>query len=291
MGVFGTTISFYMTKNVINSDNFYGKARMKSDNLGLPIEYQMYPEYFDIPANSINTDYKNKAIETILRRYDIKDILDIACGTGAQVFYLIQLGYKVVGSDFSPQLLEIARQKAAQKNLEIEFIDGDMRAIQAGQFDAVIAIDNAVGHLVKSDFSTAIKNISKNLRPGGFFVFDILNLEAMTDEVIAADSEQMTNASVAQDGSRISNERHSTIDREHGILTAHEIITIQKNDEKKQINNTCSLQIYTMTELSELLSHNGFEVVEQFKVDAYTFCRDDQGYSILTAAMKKSGAD
>ena len=36
---------------------------MKSDDLGLPIEYQQYPEYFDIPANARHTEEKNKAIE------------------------------------------------------------------------------------------------------------------------------------------------------------------------------------------------------------------------------------
>lgn len=259
---------------------------MNSDDLGLPIEYQLYPEYFDIPANAIHTQEKNKAIEQILKKHRVKAVLDVACGTGAQVLYLAKLGYEVLGSDFSPQLLEIARQKASQQHLEIQFIDGDMRTLQAGQFDAVIAIDNAIGHLVKNDFNLAIKNAFNNLKPGGIFVFDILNLDAMTDEVIAADSEKMTNASIAEDGARISNVRHSSIDRERGILTAHETITIQKDHTEKHIDNTCSLQIYTMSGLEALLSQNDFKVVEQSAVDAYTFCNDVDGFSILTTAKR-----
>lgn len=260
---------------------------MKSIDLGLPIEYQQYPEYFDIPANVRHTEEKNNAIEKILKKYNAKRVLDMACGTGAQVFYLTRLGYEVVGSDFSPALLEIARKKALKENLSIEFIDGDMRTLQVDSFDAVITIDNAIGHLVKSDFNIAISNIHQNLNHGGIYVFDILDLDAMTDEVIQADSEKMTNVSITEDGTRINNVRHSTIDRVNGILTANETISIQKNNTQKKVNNTCSLQIYTMDELGDILSQNGFKIVEQFKVDAYTFSEDDKGYSILTAAMKE----
>ena len=260
---------------------------MKSEDLGLPIEYQQYPEYFDIPSNALNTEEKNKAIEKILKNHNTKSVLDMACGTGAQVFYLTRLGYKVIGSDFSPDLLEIARKKALKEKLSIEFIDGDMRTLQVGAFDAVITIDNAIGHLVKSDFNVAINNIRQNLNHGGIYVFDILDLDAMTDEVIKADSEKMTNVSITEDGTRINNVRNSTIDRANGIFTANETISIQKNNTQKKVNNTCSLQIYAMNELGDMLSKNGFKIVEQFKVDAYTFSEDDKGYSILTVAMKE----
>lgn len=260
---------------------------MKSKELGLPIEYQQYPEYFDIPSNACYADEKNKAIEKILKKYKSKCVLDMACGTGSQVFYLINLGYKVIGSDFSPELLRIARNKALKQGIDVKFIDGNMRKLQVGQFDAVITIDNAIGHLVKDDFNIALENVYKNLKSGGIYVFDILNLEAMTDEVIASDSKKMTAESVAADGTIIQNVRHSTIDRNNGILTSDETITFQKNRDKKQIKNRCSLQIYSMNELREILSKQGFKTLEQHKIDAYTFNQDDKGYSILTVAMKQ----
>lgn len=260
---------------------------MKSKDLGLPIEYQQHPEYFDIPSNAQHIDEKNKTIEEVLRKYKSKSVLDMACGTGAQVFYLINLGYKVIGSDFSPGLLEIARNKALKQNIAVKFIDADMRNLQIGEFDAVITIDNAIGHLVKNDFNIAISNIYKNLKSGGIYIFDILNLDAMTDEVIEADSKKMTCESITIDGTIIQNVRHSTIDRDNGILTSDEMITIQKNGDQKQIKNKCSLQIYTMNDLNDMLSKNDFKIVEQHKIDAYTFHQDDQGYSILTVAMKQ----
>ena len=45
--------------------------------------------------------------------------------------------------------------------------------------------------------------------------------------------------------------------------------------------------IYTMNGLNDILSKNNFKVIEQHKIDAYTFHQDDRGYSILTVAMKQ----
>ncbi|MDP1574403.1 MAG: class I SAM-dependent methyltransferase [Coxiellaceae bacterium] len=260
---------------------------MKSEELGLPIEYQQHPEFFDIPSNMDNANEKNKVIEKLLKKHNVKTVLDMTCGTGAQVFYLAKRGYQVIGSDFSPALLEIARNKALDQKTSIQFVDGDIRELQLGQFDAAITIDNAIGHLVKDDFDIAIKNIYKNLRQGGIYIFDILNLDAMTDEVIVADSKKMTNQTVTADGTTIDSVRRTTIDRENGYLTSDEIFTIQKDGKEKKLHNRCTLQIYTMNEIKNMLAKNGFKVIEQDKIDAYTFHQDDAGYSILTVAEKK----
>ena len=71
------------------------------------------------------------------------------------------------------------------RKIDVKFIDGDMRTLKAGKFDAVITIFNAVGHLTKASFVKAMKNIHQNLKSGGIYVFDILNLEAMTDTVVS----------------------------------------------------------------------------------------------------------
>lgn len=259
----------------------------RSADLGLPLSYQDYPEYFDTQDNIYNTHEKNDAIEKILHKYNVKTVLDMTCGTGAQVFYLAKLGYNVIGSDFSPGLLKIAREKALQQGVEVEFIDGDMRTLHVGRFDAVITIDNAIGHLVKDDFEIAIRNIHKNLTDGGIYVFDILNLDAMTDDVVAHDSQRMTDKRVTADGTIIYNVRSSYIDRENGYITADNHFTIQKDGVEKKIDNTCSLQIYTMAQLRDILARNGFEAIEQYAVDAYTFKKDNAGYSILTVARKQ----
>ena len=87
---------------------------MKSTDLGLPIECKQYHEYFHIPANTHHTEEKNKVTGKSLKNHNSKSMLDMAYGTVTQLFYLTRLGCEVVGSDFGPALLEIARKNPKQ---------------------------------------------------------------------------------------------------------------------------------------------------------------------------------
>jgi ubiquinone/menaquinone biosynthesis C-methylase UbiE len=256
---------------------------MTNGKLGLPFEYQKNPEFFDAYNLSEDTDTKNSIIEGFLRKYKVNTVLDLTCGTGSQVFYLMKHGYDVVGSDFSPALLEIARKKAAQQKMKVKFIDGDMRSIQVGQFDAAITIFNAVGHLTKDGFEKAMKNIHRNLHHGGLYVFDILNLEAMTDEVVTnlAYHIQKKVGNIHIHGIQC-----STIDRKKGRLTAFDHVVLQKNAEKPQWQrNRFTLQIYTAKELQEMLIRHGFEILGQYELDGSAFTKK-KSLSILTVARK-----
>lgn len=253
--------------------------------LGLPIEYQEKPEYFDAHNVNESTEYKNAFIEKLLKAQNIKTVLDMTCGTGSQVFYLAKHGYEVIGSDFSPALLEQARKKAAAKELDLTFIDGDMRTLKIGQFDAVITIFNAIGHLTKPDFEKTLQNIRANLKDGGVYIFDIFNLQAITDDVIAnfaMDIESTVN------GTKIRNVQHSEIDREHGLLTSHDHYTILKEGHKPEVKtNSFSLQIYTAEQLQALLERNGFEVIQYYDLEGRDFIAD-RSLNILTVARKKA---
>ena len=254
-----------------------------SKKLGLPIEYQQMPEYFDAHNIDAKTEDKNELIEKLLREQKVKTVLDMTCGTGSQVFYLAARGYEIVGSDFSPALLKSARSKAKQMNRNVTFIDGDMRDVQAGKFDAVITIFNAIGHLIKSDFEIALKNISSNLKDRGIYIFDIFNLEALTENDV---NDFVIERNV--DGVNIRNEQHSEIDRVNGLLISHDQYTIQKNGcDPENYTNTFSLQIYSASELQEILNRNGFEIIAQYDMDGNQFIAD-KSVNMLTVARKKS---
>ena len=255
----------------------------KAHKLGLPFEYQQMPEYFDVHNINEHTEARNALIEKLLKEQKVKTVLDMTCGTGSQVFYLAEHGYEVVGSDFSPALLEIARSKAKEANRNISFIDGDMCDVKAGQFDAVITIFNAIGHLTKADFEKALRNISFNLKSEGVYVFDILNLQAITDDSIngfAADVENVVK------GVKIRSVQHSELDREKGYLSSHDQFTIYKENGEPEIHkNSFTLQIYIAEELRMMLERNGFKVIAQYDIDGNAFVAE-KSLNILTVAKK-----
>lgn len=253
--------------------------------LGLPIEYQKMPKYFD--AHNINeqTEIKNALIACLLRKQNVQTILDMTCGTGSQVFYLAERGFKVIGSDFSPALLDIARAKAKEANRPVIFVDGDMRTLKIGKFDAVITIFNAIGHLTKADFEKTLKNIKANLKNNGVYIFDIFNLQVITDKVI--DDFKMDIESTIHE-ERIHNVQHSELDKEKGLLISHDQYTIYKKGHKPEVHtNSFRLQLYTAKELRTILNRNGFEIVTQYDMDGNNFIADKSLSILVVAKLKK----
>ena len=255
----------------------------KINNLGLPLEYQQMPEYFDAHNVSEETNVKNAVIEQLLKEQHVKTVLDMTCGTGSQVFYLNERDYQITGSDFSPALLKQARWKAKEQNLDLTFIDGDMRRLYIGQFDAIITMFNAIGHVNKHDFAKTMRNIHNNLKDGGIYVFDIFNLQAITDKIISEFNVDIENI---VDDIKIHHKQHSEIDREQKLLTSHDYNTYTKDGESPEVlTNSFSLRIYTADELKEMLAQNGFEVIHQYDLYGNEFIAD-KSLNILTVARK-----
>ncbi len=104
-------------------------------------------------------------------------VLDVACGIGTQALGLAHLGYELTASDISGESVDRAKKEAAQRGLKITFSVCDMR--QASQhhrtsFDAVIACDNAVPHLLTDlEILSAFRECHACTRPGGVFVISV----------------------------------------------------------------------------------------------------------------------
>ncbi len=110
-------------------------------------------------------------------------ILDCACGIGTQAIGLASLGYSVTASDISDAELTEAKKRADKAKVEICFKNADFRALSeifTDQFDIVIAMDNALPHMLSSeDLGKAIKSITNQIKTNGIFVGSIRDYDAL----------------------------------------------------------------------------------------------------------------
>lgn len=222
--------------------------------------YNKEAKHYDT-FNEKNSEKINHLIEKILKKYKVKTVLDLTCGTGSQVLWLTKHGFEVVGSDINNKMLNIAKIKAKEENLNIKFIKGDMRTTQAGKFDAVITIFNAVGHLTKGDFEKAMRNIHSNLNEKGIYVFDIFNLSYFLKD------DNITKLTIdwqkKSENTTVREIQYSTIN-EDGILASYDIYHEQEGSNKPKIATAFqTLQIYSANQLKEMLDKNGFKVLRQ----------------------------
>jgi demethylmenaquinone methyltransferase / 2-methoxy-6-polyprenyl-1,4-benzoquinol methylase len=104
-------------------------------------------------------------------------ILDLCCGTGDLTIHLKKKaapGTEIKALDFSPPMLELAKKKATNHNMnEIEFIQGDAAAMPFpdNYFDSIgiaFAFRNLTYH--NPDRDKFLAEILRVLKPGGRFV-------------------------------------------------------------------------------------------------------------------------
>ena len=113
-------------------------------------------------------------------------ILDCACGIGTQAIGLASLGYQVTASDISDGELAEAKARAEKNAVQIRFEHADFCALSDTfqvQFDIVIAMDNALPHMLSSDaLEKAISSIAAQTRQGGIIVASIRDYDSILAE-------------------------------------------------------------------------------------------------------------
>ena len=110
-------------------------------------------------------------------------ILDCACGIGTQAIGLAAMGYNVTGSDISCGELVEANKRALDRRVNITFDYADFCALEdvySRQFEIVIAMDNALPHMLTGDdLASAVKSIINQIACGGIFVASIRDYDAL----------------------------------------------------------------------------------------------------------------
>ena len=95
------------------------------------------------------------------------DLLDVGTGSGGNIAIPAALrGANVVGSDVTPELLELAGHKASEAGVEVTWVEADAQALpfEDASFDRVIS---TFGAMFAPDHALAARELVRVCRPGG----------------------------------------------------------------------------------------------------------------------------
>jgi ubiquinone/menaquinone biosynthesis C-methylase UbiE len=111
----------------------------------------------------------SQAGELVIERSGLEpgmDLLDVACGTGNATIPAAREGARVTGLDFSPELLEIARERGSDAMVEVEWVEGDAQELpfEDASFDRVLSV---FGHMFAPDHERTAREMLRVTRPGG----------------------------------------------------------------------------------------------------------------------------
>lgn len=121
---------------------------------------------------------KIKEAAESFKKNNIRQILDLGCGTGKHSIYLASKGFEVCAGDISKENIEITKSKAQRAGLEkVIYKELDMRKLpfNDNSFDAVICV-STISHGTYEDIKKTISEICRVLKPKGILVTDILSV-------------------------------------------------------------------------------------------------------------------
>lgn len=145
----------------------------------------MYSDLFCRVYNEFGWNYYPEAFGAQLLDWirasgaGIRSAMDLACGTGVLCEILHGSGIEAAGMDLSEGMIAIARES----NPSIRYDVADMTTYDPGrQFDLVTCTGDAVNHILDiSDVEKIFRNVYGYLSPGGYFIFDLLNEDEISD--------------------------------------------------------------------------------------------------------------
>ncbi len=110
----------------------------------------------------------------------VSSACDLACGTGSTAILLTKQGIPTSGVDLSPIMCRIAREKAKRLRVPVPIQRADMRNFRLPKpVDLILCEFDALNHIPQtSDLGSVAQCVSRALKGGGHFYFDVNNRRA-----------------------------------------------------------------------------------------------------------------
>ena len=213
---------------------------------------ELFQSLFDIRAEMVPAEVDFLLEKLGEHDFKTRRILDLNCGVGRHAIELGRRGIEVVGTDISSQYIEVAGKRAGAAGVadNTTFKVVDMRDIASGlaaekPFDGIICMWTSFGFYDDATNEDILKRCVELLKPGGFFVLDIINRDwlllhfadrgytTIGDQMITEDRkfDIKTSRNISTwtylrrlDGDNYHREKSVTVD--HRIWSLHELIAL-----------------------------------------------------------------
>ncbi|HKL37613.1 MAG TPA: ubiquinone/menaquinone biosynthesis methyltransferase [Bacteroidales bacterium] len=163
----------------MSTDKSLARAEMEAKGRPLQKMFNRVPHHYDflnrLLTLRLDEVWRKKAVDRILQASP-RHVMDLGTGTGDMAMRIARKSpeVEVVGYDFSPTMLEVARRKAERMGTKnVSFVEGDAASMpfEDASFD-VVGISFAFRNITFRNPHTKeyLKETLRCLKPGGKFV-------------------------------------------------------------------------------------------------------------------------
>ena len=142
-------------------------------------------DIYDLIEDEKRFSFNQRHWQTVLEGKGIHSLLDVSIGSGSLTLPLAELGVELFGSDLSDSMLARCEKKAAARSIPIALKQADFRKVSAcfdRQFDCVASTGNSIPHVPNEDVLTALVEMDRLVKPGGWLYFDVRNWDKILRE-------------------------------------------------------------------------------------------------------------
>lgn len=192
-------------------------------------------------------------------------VLELCCGTGRLTIPLKEKGVDICGVDFTRNMLDEAKRKSSLKNLEIDFILGDMKNLhlpnyEKEKFDMIFIPFNSLQNTYTiDDVNKVFSSVRKYLKDDGVFVFDIFN-PSIHFLVEGEKSFREIKRFSLEDGQNIiikEKIKYDSATQINRVIWKHEI-------DGKTYNQKLDMRCFYPLEMDLIIKYNKFKTINKF---------------------------
>ena len=223
--------------------------------------YSVIAKGYDLIMSHVDYEYWAEYTDQLLWQFHPQPVSlrELGCGTGTFAISLQPLGpYQYTATDISPSMVEIARQKASQEEVDITFDIEDFSSFSVKEpHDVIILLYDGLNYLLEEERVLSLFQCClKALKPEGVFFFDQSTpANSINNEEYFSDEGKMDGFSYV---------RKSEYDRSTCLhTTTFEIKTDQDTFFEKHIQKA-----YSLDTIKSLLEKAGFNIEMAF--DGFT---------------------
>ena len=126
-------------------------------------------------------------------------VLDVGCGAGAEAIFLARCGFRAIGVDSSEKALRIARERAAEAGVEVDFHLAEATGLPFPDRSIDFANDRGCLHVIDRDRrADYARELHRVLRPGAPFLLRGASADSDEEGFVAVDAAEVDRYFVRQ---------------------------------------------------------------------------------------------
>lgn len=231
----------------------------RSDGLDM---YTAFARCYDLVMRDVDYEGWAEYVLGLCERFalDPSPLLNLACGTGSLEVVLSDRVRRIVCSDISASMADVARVKFETAGLEFPVHVGRMQDFQGGEtFALALCLYDSLNYVTKpEEVRQTFQNVHRQLTPGGGFIFDIT-----TEYNIVRNFAQYTFAETFDDLAYIWENQYDIESK----LAVSEFTFFERDDDGRYTRHfeRHVQRMYSVAFLRDLLRDEGFEFLAAFE--------------------------